>query len=150
MTRSNIPAANIPARMEVSEKDFRLKDITNATQEDGQGTAGAITRNGGDVAKAVAPLRKREKPQGSRDMRPRKRATKAHDPLIIDTQNPTHEKRSGLRLFQAIYLEDAPPLEPIRENVEISLHYTSVHGPWDRNSIVIYVVFAYACAREFY
>ena len=48
--------------MEVPEKDFRLKDVTNATQEDGQGTAGAITRNGGDVAKAMAPLRKRRRP----------------------------------------------------------------------------------------
>ena len=71
MTRSNIPAANIPARMEVPEKDFKLKDVANATQEDGQGTAGAITRNGGDVAKAVVPLRKREKPPSSRDTRPR-------------------------------------------------------------------------------
>ena len=47
------------------------------------------------------------------------------------------------------YLEDAPSIEPIRGNVEISIHYTSVHGPWDRNSIVDDDVFAYACAREF-
>ncbi|KAK9903176.1 hypothetical protein M0R45_001187 [Rubus argutus] len=78
--RSNIPAANIPARMEVPEKDFRLKDVTNATQEDGQGTADAITKNGGDVAKAMAPLRKRRRPQGSRDTRPRKRACEGTRP----------------------------------------------------------------------
>ena len=82
---------------------------------------------------------------GLRNSRSRKRAAKAHNPLIINTQNPTHEKHSGLRLS----LEDAPSLEPIRGNVEISIHYTSVHGPWDRNSIVIDDVFAYACAREF-
>ena len=46
-------------------------------------------------------------------------------------------------------LEDAPSLEPIRGNVEISIHYTSVHGLWDRNSIVVDDVFAYAYAREF-
>ena len=45
-------------------------------------------------------------------------------------------------------LEDAPSLEPIRGNVEISIRYTSVHGPWDSNSIVVIDVFAYACARE--
>ena len=46
-------------------------------------------------------------------------------------------------------MEDVPPLEPIRENVEISIYYTCVHGTWNRNSIIIYDVFAYACAREF-
>ena len=97
------------------------------------------------MAQTVVPLRMRGMPQGSRDMRPREKAAKTHNPLIIDTQNPTHEKHSGLRLS----LEDAPSLEPIRGNVEISIHYTSVLGPWDRNSIVIDDIFAYACAREF-
>ena len=55
---------------------------------------------------------------------------------------------TSIRLFQVISLEDAPPLEPIRGNVEISIHYTSVHGTWDRNFIVVDDVFAYACARE--
>jgi hypothetical protein len=45
-------------------------------------------------------------------------------------------------------LEGAPSLEPIRGNIEISINYTSVHETWDRNSIIIDDVFAYACARE--
>ncbi|KAK9910278.1 hypothetical protein M0R45_034246 [Rubus argutus] len=114
----------------------------------GQGIAGATPNVGGDVAQAVAPPRKRGRPQGSRDTHPRKRAAKAHDPLIIDTQNPTHENIPDYGYVQETSLEDAPSLEPIRENVEISINYTSVHGTWDRNSIVVDDVFAYACARE--
>ncbi|KAK9942694.1 hypothetical protein M0R45_008346 [Rubus argutus] len=148
VTRSHIPAANVPARMEVPEKDFRLIDAASATQNVGQGIAGATPNVGGDVAQAVAPPRKRGRPQGSRDTHPRKRAAKAHDPLIIDTQNPTHENIPDYGYVQETSLEDAPSLEPIRENVEISINYTSVHGTWDRNSIVVDDVFAYACARE--
>ncbi|KAK9907232.1 hypothetical protein M0R45_000963 [Rubus argutus] len=147
-TKSHIPAANVPARMEVPEKDFRLIDAASATQNVGQGIAGATPNVGGDVAQAVAPPRKRGRPQGSRDTHPRKRAAKAHDPLIIDTQNPTHENIPDYGYVQETSLEDAPSLEPIRENVEISINYTSVHGTWDRNSIVVDDVFAYACARE--
>ena len=69
--------------------------------------------------------------------------------LIIDTQNPTHENILDYGYVQVTYLEDAPSIEPICGNVEISIHYTSVHGTWDRNSIVVNDVFAYACAREF-
>ena len=72
-----------------------------------------------------------------------------NNPLIINTQNPTHENILDYGYVQVTYLEDAPSIEPIRGNVEISIHYTSVHGPWDRNSIVDDNVFAYACAREF-
>ena len=88
-------------------------------------------------------------PPGLRNSRSRKRAAKAHNPLIIDTQNPTHENIPDYGYVQVTSLEDAPSIEPIRGNVEISIHYTSVHGPWDRNSIVVDDVFAYACAREF-
>ncbi|KAK9932128.1 hypothetical protein M0R45_019377 [Rubus argutus] len=87
-------------------------------------------------------------PQGSRDTHPRKRAVKAHDPLIIDTQNPTHENIPDYGYVQETSLEDAQSLEPTCGNVEISINYTSVHGTWDRNSIVVDDVFAYACARE--
>ena len=88
-------------------------------------------------------------PPGLRNSRSRKRAAKAHNPLIIDTQNPTHENILDYGYVQVTSLEDAPSIEPIRGNVEISIHYTSVHETWDRNSIVVNDVFAYACAREF-
>ncbi|KAK9912310.1 hypothetical protein M0R45_036178 [Rubus argutus] len=48
----------------------------SATQNVGQGTAGATPNVGGDVAQAAAPPRKRGRPQGSRDTHPRKRAAK--------------------------------------------------------------------------
>jgi hypothetical protein len=92
--------------------------------------------DGGDVAqavaKAVAPLRKR--------------AAKAHDSLIIDTQNPTHENIPDYGYVQETSLEDSSPQEPICGNVEISINYTSVYETWDRNSIVVDDVFAYAYA----
>ncbi|KAK9907163.1 hypothetical protein M0R45_002408 [Rubus argutus] len=125
VTRSHIPATNVPARMEVPEKDFKLINAASATQNVGQGTAGATPNVGGDVAQAVAPPRKRGRPQGSRDTHPRKRAAKAHDPLIIDTQNPTYENVPDYGYVQETSLEDAPSLEPIHENVEISINYTS-------------------------
>ena len=124
-----------------------MKDVANATQEDGQGTADAITSNGGDVAQAVAPLRKCVRPSSSRDTRPRKWAAMTQNsPLIIDTQNPTHENVPDYGYVQATSLEVTPSLEPIRGNIEILINYTSVHGTWDRNSIVVDNVFAYACA----
>ena len=72
-----------------------------------------------------------------------------NNPLIIDTQNLTHENIPDYGYVQVTSLEDAPSIEPIRGNVEISIHYTSVHGPWDRNSIIVNDVLAYACTREF-
>jgi hypothetical protein len=101
------------------------------------------------VAQAMAPLRKRGRPLGSRDTRPRKRAAMAqNNPLIIDTQNPTHENVPDYGYVQETSLEDAPSQEPIRGNIEISINYTSVHETWDINSIVVDDVFAYACVRE--
>ncbi|KAK9930895.1 hypothetical protein M0R45_018199 [Rubus argutus] len=68
----------------VPEKDFRLIDAASATQNVGQGHCWRPPPNvGGDVAQAVAPPRKRGRPQGSRDTHPRKRAAKAHDPSSL-------------------------------------------------------------------
>jgi hypothetical protein len=55
--------------MEVPEKDFRLINAVNATHKDRQGTAITAAYDGGDVAQAVSPLRKRGRPQDSRDGR---------------------------------------------------------------------------------
>ena len=38
--------------------------------------------------------------------------------------------------------------EHILENVEISVNYTSVHGTWERSSIIIDDVLAYSVPRE--
>lgn len=45
-------------------------------------------------------------------------------------------------------LEEPPSLKPTHGNIKISINYTNVHKTWNRNFIIIYYVFAYACARE--
>jgi hypothetical protein len=62
VTKSYIPAANVPTRKEVSEKGFELKEAASATHKDRHGTAGTTPNSGGDVAQAAAPLRKCGRP----------------------------------------------------------------------------------------
>ena len=61
VTRSHIPAANVPARLEVPNKGHGAAD---------RGTATPLS---GGVVKAVAPQRKRGRPLGSIDTHPRKK-----------------------------------------------------------------------------
>ncbi|PRQ53193.1 putative RNA-directed DNA polymerase [Rosa chinensis] len=142
VTRSHIPAANVPARIDVPNNGHNATPLTL-----GDGT---IAQHGNNVASmAVGPARKRGRPIGSKDTRPRKRANEAQiNPLIIDTQNPSHENVPDYGYVQETSLGDASVSEPIHENIEISVNYTSVHGTWERNSIIIDDVFAYSVARE--
>ena len=76
----------------------------------------------------MGSARERRRPIGSMDSRPKKRASLAQlDPLIIDTQNPSHENILDCGYVQETSLGDASMLEPIPENIEISTNYTSVH-----------------------
>ena len=85
----------------------------------------------------MGSARENRRPIGLMDSRPKKRASLAQlDPLIIDTQNPSHENILDCGYVQETSLGDASMSEPIPENVEISVNYTSVHGTWERNFII--------------
>lgn len=76
--------------------------------------AGAASSNGGEVVQVVDPLKKRGRLPGSKDVRPRKRvAMTQNNPLLIDTQNPSHENIMDYDYVQHTSLEDASSLEPI-------------------------------------
>jgi hypothetical protein len=136
VTRSHIPAANVPARLEIPTM--------------GYGTArGAATTHGGSVVEAVAPQRKRGRPLGSMDTRPRKKASLAQpDPFIIDTGNPSHEIVSDYSYVHESILGDASMIETISENREISMNYACMLETLERTSIIIDDVFAYSVAQE--
>ena len=123
VTRSHIPAANVPARIDVPK--IRGHDATSRVLEHG-----ANVHSGSDVvARPTAPARKRGRPIGSMDSRPRKKASSAqNNPLIIDVNNPSHENIPDYGYVQETSLGDSSMSEPIPENVEISVNYTSVHG----------------------
>ncbi|MDG6146479.1 hypothetical protein NF717_12620, partial [Lactococcus formosensis] len=61
--------------------------------------------------------------------------------------NPSHENIPDYGYVKETSLEDAPITEPIPENREISLNYTSIHGVMDRNSMTINDAFAYHIAK---
>ncbi|KAL5703065.1 hypothetical protein ACHQM5_028201 [Ranunculus cassubicifolius] len=97
----------------------------------------------------MGPARKRGRPIGSKDSRPRKRASSAQkDPLIIDVENPSHENIPDYGYVLETSLGDASMLEPTPENREISVNYTSVHETWERNLTILDDVFAFSVAHE--
>jgi hypothetical protein len=138
VTRSHIPAANVPARLEVPKQ--------------GHNTVGksVATTHSGSVVEAVAPKRKRGRPLGSVDTRPRKKkeSTAQSDPFIINTENPSHEIVSDYSYVHESLLEDAPKSILIPENKEISMNYENVHELMERSSILIDDIFAYTVAHE--
>ncbi|KAJ9539390.1 hypothetical protein OSB04_032123 [Centaurea solstitialis] len=138
VTRSHIPAANVPARLEVPKQ--------------GHNTVGksVATTHSGSVVEAVAPKRKRGRPLGSVDTRPRKKkeSTAQSDPFIINTENPSHEIVSDYSYVHESLLEDTPKSILIPENKEISMNYENAHELMERSSILIDDIFAYTVAHE--
>ena len=144
VTRSDIPAANVPARLEVPKKGMVIP---------GHGTAfpGSAAHGGG--MEAVAPQRKRGRPPGSVDTRPRKKRTdKAQvNPLIIDVENPSHEIISDYSYVHELMLEsmgDASGSMSISENIEISMCYDNTYELMNRSSTHVDDIFAYSVAHE--
>ena len=89
VTRSTIPAANFPARLEVP-----VIGQGKASQRCGvTGNAGTTLGGGTAASVALIPARKRGRPVGKKDSEPRKkRGTEAQtSPFIIDAVTPSHE-----------------------------------------------------------
>ena len=143
MTRSHIPAANVPARIDIPQGGCEA-----AAPNIGGGTT--TTLGGRVVAEVAAPQRKRGRPTGSMDTRPRKRGSLAQlYPLIINTQNPTHEiipDYSYVR--EKTNLEEIPTVDPSTANKEISMNYASVHEILDRESVILDDAFAFSVAQK--
>ncbi|CAL2247903.1 unnamed protein product [Prunus armeniaca] len=130
VTKSHIPAANTPARIDIPIK------LTNVAANESSTTR-----------------LKRGRPIGSKDSAPRKRKSKAysnpnenaHEDIIgkeIDLEPTIHpESESVIERTQAIEEEKIP-------NTEISVNFTCNDELWDHSEMVIDDIFSFAVAVE--
>ena len=88
VTRSNIHAANVPARLEVP-----TRGTLPAAPGLGSGILDVPDAHGGSVAAASAPTRKSGRPVGSTNtvLCKRRDSKTQNDQLIINTVNLSHE-----------------------------------------------------------
>ena len=159
VTRSYIPAANVPARLEIPVQR-RGTDAVRPGQsapDAADGGFGNPAAACGGAAGGQAPPKKRGRPQGSTDTRPRKRREKASVdtealalpvPPIIDVENPSHEIVSDYSYVQESLLGDASTLDVYADYREISLNNAGMHEMYERNSLLLDDVFAYSVAQE--
>ncbi|KAM1614644.1 hypothetical protein ACFX2K_023977 [Malus domestica] len=118
VTRSHIPAANTPAKMDVPNvRRTTLLKARGANSGDPRTLA---------ASQSSAPTQKRGRPLGSKDSHPRKRKTTAQgpeeptvNPTIAYSFYPTHEE---ILDYGSVLEETNPP----PENREISVYYDSL------------------------
>ncbi|PRQ59184.1 putative RNA-directed DNA polymerase [Rosa chinensis] len=135
VTRSHIPAANVPARIDVP---------VGRIVPDGRGTTMAANQS-------HVSAHKRGRPLGSKDSYPRKRVKPAQtNPLdIAISTDPSHEIIPDYgSVLEETTLGDAPTFEPTLENREISINYACLSEIWNRNEIIIDDIFVFAVATE--
>ncbi|BBG98890.1 Disease resistance protein CC-NBS-LRR class family [Prunus dulcis] len=132
VTKSHIPAANAPARIDV---------------HDGQSN---VPANGSSAARL-----KRGRPLGSKDSVPRKR--KLMDKMnpneinrepTIHNSNAPKEGQVLLDKENVIGETSAPKVATVPESQEISINYTSTDELWSRNEMIIDDIFAFSVAAE--
>ena len=122
VTKSHIPSANAPAKIEVPE---------------------------GQIIKAneSRPRMKRGRPIGSKDKNPRKRKGAKYDDAQIDeikSQGETQEETRDMN-------NQTPEEDQVPKNVEIeeiSINYVVTGKKWNRNNIVVDENFAYNVALD--
>ena len=173
VTRSHIPVANVPAKLDVPKRtESAVRTISaagNLPDTGGDAGGGAALRDAvvvgesdpnvtyGSIraaASASDPTRKRGRPKDSRDKKPRKkRGTKEVQlPLpVVDDANPSHEIVSDYSYVHELsdaYLEDdrEPMITP--ENSEISISSNYACFSVDRASTRINDAYAYSVALE--
>ncbi|KAM2555555.1 hypothetical protein TB2_019546 [Malus domestica] len=122
VTRSHIPAANTPARIDVPR----------------QGTLAA--------SQSSASTLKRGRPLGSKDSQPRNRkmaptSDPSLNPTIAHSSVPTYEV-----ILNYGDVSDETYRPP--ENREISVHYTVLDEVWNRNEMIIDNAFLYLVATD--
>ena len=131
VTKSHIPAANAPARIDVPV---------------GQNKVAANDSSGARL--------KRGRPPGSKDSAPRKRKSRARlNPNEIIQEEKMNDTstihNSGLPEKENVLDETSVPEETeVHESKEISINYACTNELWDRNEIIIDDMFAFAVAIE--
>ncbi|RVW81532.1 Retrovirus-related Pol polyprotein from transposon TNT 1-94 [Vitis vinifera] len=133
VTKSHIPTANTPARIDVP-----VRQLTNESK-----------------------IRlKRGRPVGSNDVTPRKRRTqeklgtleetiKMTDQFKIDKSIALEEAQIMQKTLEETYIEqEAPEEAQVPENCEISVSYVQTGEKWDRNNIVINNIFSFQVASD--
>ena len=148
VTRSHIPVANVPARLEIpttgDEAITRMFHGKNTSTTDLRG-----------AVEASAPPRKRGRPLGSTNACKKAKGAEVSasmnhtelaipDSLIIDTRNPSHEIISDYSYVHESQQGDAPWVGDYRE---ISIDNMRMHEMYERNSLPINDVFAYSVAQ---
>ena len=131
VTKSHIPAANAPARIDVPV---------------GQNKVAANDSSGARL--------KRGRPPGSKDSAPRRRKTRAQlNPNEIIQEERMNDKStihdSGLPEEENVLDETHVPEETaVHKSKEISINYACTNELWDQNEIIIDDMFAFAVATE--
>ncbi|KAM2958370.1 hypothetical protein FF2_025240 [Malus domestica] len=129
VTKSHIPTANAPVRIEVpiGQNKVAANDSSSARL-------------------------KRGKPPGSKDSAPRKRKMRAQlNPNDIIQENKLNDKStihdSVLPKKENVLDETHVPEETeVHESKEISINYACTNELWDQNEIIIDDMFAFAIA----
>ena len=121
VTKSHIPAENAPARIEIPEEEK------------------------GNENESIA-RKKRGRPFGSKDSKPRK--SKRHDEKESETDNiiPTERQEYGAESKD----DDFPKMSDDKNvgNNETSINFVSSKEEWNRNNVVINDIFAYSIAAD--
>ncbi|KAM2817807.1 hypothetical protein COP1_041878 [Malus domestica] len=140
VTRSHIPAANTPAKIDVP--NVRRTTLLEA-RDANSGNPRTLA-----ASQSSAPTQKRGRPLGSKDSHPRKRKTTAQgpeeptvNPIIAYSCYPTHEE---ILDYGSVLEETNPP----PENREISVYYASLDDVWRRNEMIVDDALAFAIATE--
>ncbi|KAM1714343.1 hypothetical protein ACFX12_024963 [Malus domestica] len=131
VTKSHIPAANAPARIDVPVGQNK------------------VAANDSSSARL-----KRSRPPGSKDSASRKRKTMAQlNPNDIIQEDRMNDKStihdSGLPEKENVLDETHVPEETaVHESKEISINYACTNELWDHNEIIINDMFTFAVATE--
>ena len=145
VTRSHIPAANTPARIDVPRVRQQPAWEGRAVPEGGEASPSKLQ---GTLAasQSSAPILKGGRPLGSKDSQPRKRkmaptSDPSLNPTIAHSSDPTHEVI--LDYGDASDETYRPP-----ENREILVHYIILDEVWNRNEMIVDDAFAYSIATD--
>ncbi|KAK9930871.1 hypothetical protein M0R45_018177 [Rubus argutus] len=134
VTRSHIPAANVPARIDVPVgRRVPVEHVASVEPTEQRTLPSAV--------QSAALPKKRGRPIGSKDVQPRKRRTPTKPVLpheIIKDYGDVLEER----------VPDETPIPPNPENLEISVNHASLDDILKRNETIMMIVFIYAVAAD--
>ncbi|KAM2732016.1 hypothetical protein EV2_035619 [Malus domestica] len=140
VTRSHIPAANTPTKMNVPNVRWTsILEARGANLGDPRTLA---------ASQSSAPIQKHDRPFGLKDSHPQKRKSKAQGP-----EEPT----VNLTITYSFYLTHEEILDyesvleetsPSPKNRKISVYYASLDDVWHRNEMIVDDALAFVIATE--